>query len=228
MRRYARPLGMGHQSKSCRGSARACSVCRTLFKPHPRLGKRQQLCGAIECRKVYLRLHRRSYRRRNVQAENDYQEKRKQARVPGYWCDYRLNHPEYQERERANARLRLRRNRPSLQCSQRQLDIVQAPGSSKDLESSTCSQRQLDRFTKTGALEIGPTNDNQGVADEQKTNATELFLDRPGVNPFGALGAAVGLGTPDLRCPVCQLRSLRGESMGLQATDEYGGDRPGG
>lgn len=216
---------MGHQAKR-RGSERACAVCRKSFKPHPRLGDRQQLCGADECRRVYLRLYRRRYRLRNIQAECDCQEKRKQTRAAGYWCDYRATHPEYQARERINARLRLKRNRARLQYSQRQLDIGQATESSTNFEFSACSQRQLDRFPKSGAIEIAPTN--QGVADEQKTNATELFLDRPGVDPLRSVGAAVELGSPDLRCPVCQLRSLRGEPMGRQATDESGGNRAGG
>lgn len=200
-----RGMGYPHYSKR-RAVSRCCEVCGKQFEPHVRLGDRQRLCGAAECRKVYQRVHRRSHRHRDMAIEREYQERRRDSRSKDYWRKYREAHPAYQERERASARLRWRRNNLA---SQRQLDIGKANEISGEFGVSTASQRQHDRDFKSGQIE--PSSSQEGDRDEQKADAAQFFLDRSDADSRGDLGEALSSGEIGLRCPVCQLRSLGGE-----------------
>jgi hypothetical protein len=121
-------MGRNHQHPKYK-TRRSCEVCRAEFDVNPRLGDRQRLCGADDCRKAYLRVHRRIYRHQNIEAERSYQQKQKDSRPKDYWRKYRDSHAEYREREKTNAKLRKRRNSLG---SQRQLDIFQDEVISKE------------------------------------------------------------------------------------------------
>jgi hypothetical protein len=203
-------IGRRRHASQCK----RCAICRQSFSPHPRLGERQVLCVEAKCRKEYLRRHRRRYRARNVSEEQEYQSKSKGQRPQDYWRTYRQKHPEYREREKANAQLRKRRAKEiefsSQPGSQRQLDILQAPKTTGESDVSMGSQRQLDRDSNPVLVD--------GVAIQKRggdaaANAKEFFLDRPSADPDGYLGEALSPGATDLRCPVCHMRPGGLESL---------------
>ena len=99
-----------------------CASCCDWFPPQFRLGGRQKTCGKEICRKLWRARYRRKYRRKNRKEEQGYQDKRKSNRPPGYWTQYRKNHPDYVQRNRAASLLRKQLRTEGLQ---RQLDIVQ-------------------------------------------------------------------------------------------------------
>ena len=148
---------------------RPCEVCRKEFDVHPRLGERQRLCGAADCRKIYLRIHRRSYRQRNIEAEKSYQEKLRDSRPKDFWRKYRELHADYREREKSNARVRKRRN---FIGSQRQLDIPQAQEMSVESGDSSGSQRQHVGLSDAPAIEQTATEPG-GVGDDKIADTAE-------------------------------------------------------
>jgi hypothetical protein len=99
-----------------------CSGCSELFLPSPRLKARQKTCGATACRKGHRARYRRSYRKKNTDAEAGYREKAKAAKVPSFWKEYREAHRESAERNRKQTLIRKRLKHNGLQ---RQLDIAQ-------------------------------------------------------------------------------------------------------
>ena len=106
------------------GLQRHCVYCRSLFRPNPRLGKRQKICGSTHCQKKYRASYQRKYRKvpENAQVEREYETERKMVRGSEFWNAYREAHPESTQRNRANSRLKKSLIRKGLQ---RKLDIVQ-------------------------------------------------------------------------------------------------------
>jgi hypothetical protein len=101
---------------------RICPECRGLFKPNFRLRERQRTCGKGDCRRLHRKKYQRRWRKLNRAVEQEYEAKRKACRKKDYWKGYRLNHPEYTDRNRVLSRLRKKLKREGLQ---RKLDIVQ-------------------------------------------------------------------------------------------------------
>ena len=62
---------------------RPCSICRRWFRPHPRVGVRQRVCGKPECQAT---------RRKKTQAQW-------RAKNPDYAAGYRIQQRSVQERE---------------------------------------------------------------------------------------------------------------------------------
>lgn len=50
---------------------RPCRICRRWFRPHPRAGKRQRVCGAEACQRERHRRACRAWRERERDAERD-------------------------------------------------------------------------------------------------------------------------------------------------------------
>jgi hypothetical protein len=125
------------------GLQRRCVCCQERFRPHPRLRDRQKTCGKASCRKSHRAAFRREYRKKNPQAEQDIQKKRRESRSPEFWKNYRREHPLSTARNRANSRLRKQLAKVGLQ---RQLDIVQLvdpPGKLDTLMGFATSHRSL-------------------------------------------------------------------------------------
>lgn len=101
---------------------RQCVSCKSQFHPHPRLGTRQKTCGKDSCQRKHRAGYRRNYRRENLQADQEYESKRRKNRPSDYWKKYREAHPTYTQRNRAQSQLRKKLKKVGLQ---RQLDIVQ-------------------------------------------------------------------------------------------------------
>ena len=84
-----------------------CLHCLRVFKPNPRV-KRQKYCNNKPCR----RARRALWQRRKMARDADYREnqyrcqKQWHERHPGYYSDYRKDHPEYTRRNNAMQQLR--------------------------------------------------------------------------------------------------------------------------
>lgn len=101
---------------------RKCICCGKKFRPHPRLGARQRLCGKDTCRKLNRTKYQRRYRKENPLSEQAIRSKIRESRTPDFWKTYRKNNISSTDRNRANSRLKKHLTKTGLQ---RKLDIVQ-------------------------------------------------------------------------------------------------------
>jgi hypothetical protein len=91
---------------------RRCRYCQQVFQPS-KFQPRQAVCGGAECQ----RKRRTDYHREKVVADPEYREacrdsRRKwRARHPGYWKQYREEHPEAAEHNRQQQKFRDRKRR---------------------------------------------------------------------------------------------------------------------
>lgn len=91
---------------------RRCRYCEQIFQPS-RFQPRQKVCGGAECQRKRLT----DYHRAKIAADPDYRQvcrdspRKWQACHPGYWKQYRENHPQSVERNRQKQRLRDRKRR---------------------------------------------------------------------------------------------------------------------
>ena len=93
-------------------SDRRCRYCQELFQPS-RFHPQQTVCGQLSCQ----RQRRRDYHREKIVSDPIYRQvclesprKWRQAH-PGYWKDYRRDHPGVVERNRQRQQLRDHRRR---------------------------------------------------------------------------------------------------------------------
>ena len=122
---------------------RRCLECKKSFRPHPRLKARQKTCTQRACQLSHHARYRKRYRRDNLQAEIDSQEKTKSNRSATFWREYRAKNLRSSERNRAQTRLRKQLRQLGLQ---RQLDIVQVfdpPGYFELYQGFATSHRSL-------------------------------------------------------------------------------------
>ena len=86
---------------------RQCQACQAPFRPRPQIAE-QRFCSAAACQ----RERRRRWQATRRQNDPDYRENQKRVQKawaehhPNYWWDYRREHPEYTERNRAQQRQR--------------------------------------------------------------------------------------------------------------------------
>jgi hypothetical protein len=86
---------------------RQCAACGASFRPCPQIST-QRFCGQPDCQ----RERRRRWKRGKRQTDADYRENQARAqhawseRHPGYWGEYRRQHPQYTERNRQQQRVR--------------------------------------------------------------------------------------------------------------------------
>lgn len=86
--------------------------CRRLFLPNPRV-KNQRYCNREECQRVRRRL----WQREKMRSDPDYRanqqdcQKRWRKQNPDYWRQYRMEHPQYVERNRLLQRKRDKKRR---------------------------------------------------------------------------------------------------------------------
>lgn len=73
-----------------------CAHCRKLCSPNPR-AKNQKYCGKPACR----RARRAAWQRKKIRSDPDYQENQRRCQNdwtrnnPGYWREWREQHPDY-------------------------------------------------------------------------------------------------------------------------------------
>jgi len=93
-----------------------CPYCKTQFTPHPKVGKRQKICGEPACKSALKADNNRKWRERNPDChQNDYPRvKDWLEQKPGYLKSYRESHPEYVEKNRNAQRVRDRRKKLNL------------------------------------------------------------------------------------------------------------------
>jgi hypothetical protein len=95
--------------------SRQCAACGLEFRPRPQVPQ-QCYCSATACQRERQRRWQIDKRR----DDHDYQDNQARAqrawceRNPDYWRDYRADHPEYIERNRAQQRDRNARRRETL------------------------------------------------------------------------------------------------------------------
>ena len=91
---------------------RRCRYCQQVFQPS-KFQPRQAVCSGAGCQ----RKRRTEYHRGKVAADPEYREvcrdsrQKWRARHPGYWKQYRENHPEAAEHNRRQQKLRDRKRR---------------------------------------------------------------------------------------------------------------------
>lgn len=84
-----------------------CACCGQAFEPRPQV-RDQAFCSAPACQ----RARKRQWQRTKIQSDKDYQVNQRAAqnawseRNQDYWRNYREGNPEYQQRNRAQQRLR--------------------------------------------------------------------------------------------------------------------------
>jgi hypothetical protein len=90
-----------------------CPYCKTQFVPHPKVGKRQKICGKPACKAALKSDNNRRWRQRNPgHYRNDYSRlKDWLGQNPGYLKEYRESHPEYVKKNRDAQRVRDRRKK---------------------------------------------------------------------------------------------------------------------
>jgi hypothetical protein len=94
---------------------RRCLSCSRGFDPRPQAPD-QQYCSE----KVCQRERRRRWQREKKRSDADYRDNQRNAQQAwaeahgGYWCEWRVGHPEYCERNRAQQRLRNQRRQASV------------------------------------------------------------------------------------------------------------------
>lgn len=86
--------------------------CRCFFLPNPRV-KNHRYCGKKDCQ----RARKKHWQRQKMKDDPKYQEDQQDSQQcwmeqnPGYWCNYRNEHPEYVKRNRL-----LQKNRDQKRC----------------------------------------------------------------------------------------------------------------
>ena len=90
-----------------------CPYCKAQFTPHPKVGKRQIICGKSTCKAALKSDNNRKWRQRNPDCHrNDYPRvKDWLEQNPGYLENYRESHPEYVEKNREAQKVRDRRKK---------------------------------------------------------------------------------------------------------------------
>jgi hypothetical protein len=91
-----------------------CDCCGEIFEAHPRLGKRQRVCGREACRQWLVQEDQRRWRQNNrgyYTGAAERERVRQWATKRRYWESYRGKHPDYVERNRVATRERMRRRR---------------------------------------------------------------------------------------------------------------------
>ena len=92
--------------------SRRCAACRLVFRPRPQVPM-QCYCPAAACKRERRRLWQKEKRR----GDSDYRDNQARAqhawceRNPDYWREYRIEHPQYVERNRTQQRERNARQR---------------------------------------------------------------------------------------------------------------------
>lgn len=93
-------------------SERRCRYCQKSFQPS-KFQSRQQVCGAPECQKQ----RRAEYHQQKIYTDPEYREvcrespRKWRARNPGYWKQYRQEHPTAAERNCQQQQVRDRKRR---------------------------------------------------------------------------------------------------------------------
>jgi len=91
---------------------RRCRYCQQVFQPS-KFQPSQAVCGGAECQ----RKRRTDYHREKIAADPEYREvcrdsrQKWRTRHPGYWKQYRENHPASVERNRQQQKFRDRKRR---------------------------------------------------------------------------------------------------------------------
>ena len=90
-----------------------CPYCKAQFTPHPKVGKRQKICGKLACKAALKADNNRKWRERNPDCHcNDYPRVKEWLEAhPGYLKDYRESHPDYVRKNREAQRVRDRRKK---------------------------------------------------------------------------------------------------------------------
>jgi hypothetical protein len=104
-------------SKELKMTGKICPYCRTFFIPSPRGGgKQQKVCGKPSCKKALKAENNARWRRENPDCwRNDYPRvKQWLNQHPGYLKQYRINHPEYVQKNREAQRQRDQRKKVHL------------------------------------------------------------------------------------------------------------------
>jgi len=84
-----------------------CACCRRIRPRNPRV-KNQRYCGDKRCQQA----RKTKWQREKLQADPDYRTNKKESQQiwkqknPGYWKQYRRNHPDYRRRNRRMQRPR--------------------------------------------------------------------------------------------------------------------------
>jgi len=96
-------------------ASKDCRICGRLFRPDPRTGARQRVCGRARCQRERKRRKVRRWRARHLEGVKFHRVTQKlwAKAYPDYWRHYRAAHPAYRRREalrRAEAQRRLRRS----------------------------------------------------------------------------------------------------------------------
>jgi hypothetical protein len=90
-----------------------CPYCNTRFTPHPKVGKRQKICGEAACKAALKSKNNRLWRQRNPDYYSNGYSRLKDwlEQKPGYLKEYRESHPEYVKKNRDAQRVRDRRKK---------------------------------------------------------------------------------------------------------------------
>ena len=98
------------------GKRKTCCICPTSFIPHRKLGDRQKTCGDPECQRTNKRNNDARWRRNNSKCtQNDYPRvKAWLDEHSGYLKQYRQDHPEYIQKNRAAQKRRDRQRKVRL------------------------------------------------------------------------------------------------------------------
>ena len=90
-----------------------CPYCKTQFTPHPKVGKRQKICGEPACKSALKANNNRKWRERNPDYYCDDYPRVKEwlKQKPEYLKEYRESHPEYVKKNREAQRERDRRKK---------------------------------------------------------------------------------------------------------------------
>ncbi len=90
-----------------------CPYCKAQFTPHPKVGKRQIICGKSTCKTALKSDNNRRWRQRNPDCHRDDYPRIKGwlEQNPGYLKGYRESHPEYVKKNREAQRVRDRRKK---------------------------------------------------------------------------------------------------------------------
>ncbi len=107
---------------------RQCQACQAPFRPRPQIAD-QCFCSAPACQRERRRLWQVTKRHNDP----DYRENQKRVqqawaeRPPDYWRNYRREHPEYTERNRAQQRQRAQDQAAAGQMAKRNASKAEMP-----------------------------------------------------------------------------------------------------
>ena len=90
-----------------------CRVCKEWFMPDARTARFQKVCGTATCRRERKRLADARWWAKNGDYDIARQGKKRvwAAAYPTYWQSYRIQHPNYVQRNREQTRRRLKVSR---------------------------------------------------------------------------------------------------------------------